>query len=80
MGLGILDMIGLAATLMFALPVAVFGVQRVLGGDALLGWGLVAVAALMVALPHYLTTPADLPGKVAGSVVGRTVKDERREE
>lgn len=64
MRFGILDMVGAAATLVFALPVGVFGLRRALAGDALLGGGLLLVAVLMVVLPHVLTTPGDIPGVV----------------
>ncbi|MFB6155803.1 MAG: hypothetical protein ABEJ22_07895 [Haloferacaceae archaeon] len=73
MALGILDTVGLAATLVFAIPVFVFGVQKALAGDALFGGGLVVVAALMVLLPRRLTTPGDVPSKVAEKAVERTV-------
>lgn len=75
MRLGILDMVGLAATLVFALPVGVFGLEKLLAGDTVLGGGLVVVAALMVYLPQRLTTPQDIPGAVAERVVGRAVED-----
>jgi hypothetical protein len=70
MRFGILDMVGLAATLVFAVPVGVFGLRRALAGDALLGGGLVVVAVLMVVLPHALTTPGDLPGVVLDRLLG----------
>jgi hypothetical protein len=71
--LGILDMLGLATTLIFALPVAGFGVQRLLGGDAAVGVGFLVVAALMVILPQRLMTPSDLPGAVAQRAAGRVL-------
>lgn len=75
MGLGILDMIGLAATLVFAIPAALLGVQKLLEGDQLLGGVLVAIAVLMVYLPQRLTTPQDLPGRALQFVVGGAVAD-----
>lgn len=75
MRLGILDTVGLAASLIFALPVGVYGAERLLGGDAFLGGVLVAVAALMVLLPRRLTTPGDLPAAAAEKVVGAAVAD-----
>jgi len=57
MRLGIIDMIGLAATLIFALPVANFGVTKLLGGETTMGIALVVVAVAMVAIPHYFTDP-----------------------
>jgi hypothetical protein len=73
MRLGLLATIQLAATVVFAAPVGIFGLTRLTGGDVLLGGGLVAVAIAMVALPQYLTTPGELPMKIIEAVVGRAV-------
>ncbi|WP_284012270.1 DUF7533 family protein [Halobaculum litoreum] len=75
MALGILEQLGLAATLIFALPVAVYGVQRVVDGQTALGVGILVVAVLMVLLPRRLTSPDDVPGKVAEKAVGSVVKE-----
>lgn len=75
MRLGILETIGLAATLIFAIPVGLYGVETLLSGNRVLGAGLLIVAVLMVVLPRRLTTPADLPGAVLERVVGTAVKD-----
>ena len=74
--LGILEMVGLAATLVFAIPVALFGLEHLVGGDTLVGVGLLVVAVLMVVLPRRLTTPQDIPGEVAERVVGSAVKSD----
>lgn len=78
MGLGIWGTIQLAATLVFAIPVGIFGLNTLLAGQEALGGGLLAVAVLMVVLPHYLTTPGDIPATIAEKVVGKavTVPDE----
>lgn len=73
MRLGILEMVGLATTLVFALPAGLLGVQLLLEGQSLLGGALVAVAALMVLLPRYVTTPDDVPAVVAEKAVGKAV-------
>ncbi|MFC6990113.1 hypothetical protein ACFQJD_17945 [Haloplanus sp. GCM10025708] len=73
MRLGIFETIGLAATLVFAIPVGVFGVETILAGDRLLGGLLVLVAVLMVVLPRRLTTPDDIPAAVAERTVGKAV-------
>lgn len=80
MRLGILGTIQLAATLIFAAPVGIFGLTRLVEGDAVLGGGAVAIAVGMVALPHYLTTPTDIPMKVGERVVGAVVKDPEDDE
>jgi len=72
MRLGIIDMIGLAATLIFALPVANFGVTKLLAGEATMGIALVVVEVAMVALPHYFTDPRTIFTKLLkGLLPGR---------
>jgi len=75
MRLGILETVGLAATLVFAIPVGLYGVETLVSGNRLLGVGLLIVAVLMVVLPRRLTTPTDLPGAILERVVGRAVKE-----
>ncbi|RLM53360.1 hypothetical protein DVK02_14330 [Halobellus sp. Atlit-31R] len=74
MRLGILGTLQLAATLIFAAPVGIFGLSRLADGDALLGGGAVAIAVGMVVLPQYLTTPGDVPVAVGERLVGAVVK------
>ena len=76
---GILGTLQLAATVIFAIPVALFGVESLLGGNTALGVASLLVATLMVALPHYLTTPTDVPVSMAERVTGRVVKTEEEE-
>ena len=73
MRLGLLATIQLAATVVFAAPVGIFGLTRLTEGDLLLGGGLLAVAIAMVALPQYLTTPGEIPMKIVERLVGRAV-------
>jgi hypothetical protein len=75
MGLGLLDMVGLAAALALAVPVAHFGLMRVGAGEPV-GWAFVGVGVLIVAVEQYLTTPGDVPGMIAERVTGRVVEDE----
>ncbi len=80
MKLGIVQTIELAASLMFAAPVGTFGVSRLLDGEVALGGGLVVVAALMVIVPQYLTTPGDIPGKAMSAIgLGTDATDEPKE-
>jgi hypothetical protein len=72
--LSITGMVGLAASLIFAVPVGVFAVSRLAAGETALGAVLLVVAVLMVALPQYVTTPGDVPGAVLGRLVGRAVE------
>jgi len=72
MRLGIIDMIGLAATLVFALPVANFGVTRLLAGETVMGVTLLIVAVAMVAVPHYFMDPRTIFAKLfKGLLPGR---------
>ncbi|EMA65229.1 hypothetical protein C461_14073 [Halorubrum aidingense JCM 13560] len=57
MRLGLLDMIGLAASLVFALPLANYAVIRLAAGELALGVGLLVVAVAMVVLPQYFLDP-----------------------
>ena len=77
---GIMGTISLAATLVFALPIGLLGLQFLLDGRTLLGGGFVAVAVLMVALQEYLTTPTDVPTSVAEKAVGKVAKSPDEEE
>ena len=57
MRLGLMDMIGLAASLIFALPLANYAVIRLFTGEVVLGVGLLGVAVAMVVLPQYFLDP-----------------------
>jgi hypothetical protein len=75
MGRGIIGLVGLAVTLAFAIPVGLLGLDMLTKGDTLVGGGFLAFAVLMVLLQEYLTTPSDVPGRVAGRLVGTVAKD-----
>ena len=75
MGLGILDTIGLAASLVFALPLANYAVVRLLDGHVALGGGLLFVSVAMVVLPQYLLDP----GRLIGSLLRGLVPSRLRE-
>ncbi|GAB6879421.1 hypothetical protein JCM17823_16950 [Halorubrum gandharaense] len=67
MSLGLFDMIGLATTLVFAIPLANYAVIQLLAGETALGVGLLVVAAAMVILPQYFLDPGKiLRGLVRG--------------
>ena len=57
MQLGIVDLLGLATTLVFAIPVANFGVTQLLAGRTVAGIALVGVAVAMVVLPQDFLDP-----------------------
>ena len=60
MTLGLMDMIGLAASLVFAIPLANYAVLRLAAGEVGLGGGLLIVAVAMVVLPQYFLDPAKI--------------------
>jgi hypothetical protein len=72
--LGILETVGLAASLVFAVPVGIAGGGFLLGDRPFLGGVLVVVAVLMVVVPRRVTTPGDVPGAVLGRLAGRAVE------
>jgi len=76
MRLGILDLISLLGSLIFAIPVANFGVTRLLAGDTPMGLALVAVAVAMVVIPHYFLDLRTIATKlVAGLLPARFRRD-----
>ena len=74
--LGILETVGLAASLVFAIPVGVAGVQFLLGDQPALGVVLVVVAILMVVIPRRVVTPDDVPGAVAERVASTALGED----
>ncbi|TQQ82290.1 DUF7533 family protein [Halonotius roseus] len=64
MQLGIVDLIGLATTLVFAIPVANFGVTQLLAGKPVGGVALLGVAVAMVVLPQYFLDPKRILGRL----------------
>ncbi|TKX74296.1 hypothetical protein EXE46_10000 [Halorubrum sp. GN11_10-6_MGM] len=85
MRLGLLDMIGLAASLVFALPLANYAVVRLFAGEVALGGGLLVVAVAMVVLPQYFLDPAKilrrllsglLPSQLRGGSADRASADD----
>jgi len=52
---GLLALIQLASGLVFAIPLAIIGVEFLGGGQPLLGLGFLSLAAVMLVLPEYLT-------------------------
>lgn len=75
---GLVGTIQLAAAVVFALPLALFGLQWLADGRPL-GLAFLAVAGLMLLLPHVLTNPLD-PTDVAESVAGQVGRDEGDDE
>ncbi|WP_394295093.1 DUF7533 family protein [Halococcus hamelinensis] len=76
---GILNTLGLVATLALALPVALLGVNLLVTGRTTMGAALCIVAGLMILLKQYVTTPDDVPTAAAEKAVGAVAKDEENE-
>lgn len=76
MGRGILGLVGLAATLAFALPAGLLGVEFLLKGDLFPGVPLVVVAVLMVVLEEYVATPSDVPAAAAEKAASVVASDD----
>ncbi|WP_138007890.1 DUF7533 family protein [Halalkalirubrum salinum] len=57
MRLGIFDMLTLAGSLIFAIPVGNFGVSQLLAGETAMGVGMIVVAIAMVVVPQYVLDP-----------------------
>jgi hypothetical protein len=74
MARGILDLVGLAATLVFAIPVGLLGLQFLADGQVLWGGALLGIAALMVVVEEYVVTLGDLPSLLAEETLGRAAK------
>lgn len=73
MALGIRQMLALGGSLIFAIPLGIYALEQFLGSEPMLGVAAIVIAVLMVALPQYLTTPDDLPGKAADKALDRIV-------
>lgn len=69
--LGVLDLVALAATLAFALPIGLFGVHLLHDGRLLVGTTGVAVGVGLVAVEQYVWTPDDVPRNALSAVVRR---------
>lgn len=79
MSRGILELLGSAATLIFALPLALAGGELLLRGHRFVGVGLLGIALVMVVVDHYVTGPGDLPELVASKLVGAVVQPPEEE-
>ena len=74
MSRGVIDLLGLVGSVVFAVPVAFFGLLKMLDGDLLVGAGFVAFAAVMVVGMEIYTSPTDVAGNVLSRAVGKIAK------
>ncbi|MBS3761487.1 DUF7533 family protein [Halodesulfurarchaeum sp.] len=69
--LGALDLVAIAATLAFAVPIGLFGVQLLHDGRLLVGLTGVAVGVGLVAIEQYVWTPGDVPQNALSALLRR---------
>lgn len=77
-GPGIVGTIRLAATLVFAVPAALFGLDQIAGGRPVVGIAFLLLAVLLVVMERHLFNPFD-PGEVvevAAERVGDRLTDD----
>ncbi len=75
MGKGIIGTITMFGTVAVAAMIGMMGVDFFFRGQRLVGGGFVAFAVLMVLVEEYITTPGDVAGDVAATVVGKVAKE-----
>lgn len=76
--MGVIGLVKFAATLAFAVPVALYGLERVHAGHEL-GWAFLGLALLMLAAERYVTTPFDLPERAAEEAVDTVATEEEED-
>lgn len=74
MKLGLFDLIGLATTLVFAIPLANYAVIQLVAGETALGVGLLVVAVAMVVLPQYFLDPGRILRGLASGLLPRQLR------
>ncbi len=74
MKLGLFDLVGLAASLVFALPLANYAVIRVVHGEVALGVALLVVAVAMVVLPQYFLDPGRIVRGLLSGLLPRQLR------
>lgn len=78
---GIVDTLGRMSAVVIAVMLALPGVDfLLLQGQPVVGGGLLAMAALVLAVEEYVRTPADVPAEAAQRVVGTVAKEPDDEE
>jgi hypothetical protein len=75
MSRGVIEFLQFAGSVVFAVPVAFFGILKLIEGDALLGAGFLAFSVVMVLGREYLTSPQDLPAAALQRAAGIVAKD-----
>jgi hypothetical protein len=74
MGKGIIGQVQLLATLVFAIPVGMFGADLLWKGQTTSGLVFVGIAILMVVVEEYVTRPTDVVTDKATQAASKVVK------
>lgn len=74
MNLGITDMIGLALSLIFAIPLGNYALIQLVAGEIGLGVGLLIVAVAMVVLPQYFLDPGRIVRELLAGLLPRQLR------
>jgi hypothetical protein len=75
MAKGIIGQLQLLGTLVFAIPVAMFGGDLLLKGQTVTGLVFLGIAVLMVGVEEYVTRPTDVVTDKATSAASKVVED-----
>lgn len=67
------------ATIAFAFPAVLIGVEELLAGRQI-GWVFLALAAVAFGVNHFVSTPSDWVDSAAGKVLGKAAKMPDEEE
>jgi len=80
MSRGVIEFLQFAGSVVFAVPVAFFGILKLVEGDALVGAGFLLFSVVMVLGREYITSPQDLPAAALQRAAGVVAKDPDEEE
>ena len=75
-----METVGLLTVVVFAIPVALFGLEHLVRGEVVQGVAFLAIAVLMVAIEQYVVTPTDVPATLAEKTVGTVVTTDEGDE
>ena len=80
MSRGVIEFLQFAGSVVFAVPVAFFGILQFTDGNPLVGAGFLLLSVVMVLGREYVTSPQDLPAAALQRVAGAVAKDPDDEE
>jgi len=77
---GVIGLLELAGAVVFAIPVAFFGLLMLVEGQVLVAAAFFLLAGLMILGKEYVTSPQDLPAAALERIAGRVAKEPDDEE